>query len=183
MPLFGTVFPDSISATYYNSTCIVPFMIILGAAGLLLISYSGYDRWDNFVCTAAGIFGLLICLFPCNAPTLISLGSVGTFMLPVSLSGKIHNISAIFFFGLLAYNSLFLFTKSNGVMTEKKKKRNIIFRVCGIGMVVSLALMIPVSIIGIWGGTWFVETLALAFFGVSWLTKANVYPWLFAEKD
>ena len=35
---------DSISATYYISTCMSPFMIILGAAGLLLISYRGYDR-------------------------------------------------------------------------------------------------------------------------------------------
>ena len=35
---------DSISATYYISTCIAPFMIILGSAGLLLISYKGYDR-------------------------------------------------------------------------------------------------------------------------------------------
>lgn len=67
-------------------------------------------------------------------------------------------------------------------MTEEKKKRNIIFRVCGIGMVASLALMIPVSIIGIYGGTWFVETLALFFFGISWLTKSNRLSWLYADK-
>jgi hypothetical protein len=29
---------------------------------------------------------------------------------------------------------------------------------------------------------WFVEMLALTFFGVSWLTKADYYPWLFADK-
>ena len=46
----------------------------------------------------------------------------------------LQHISAIIFFGLLAYNSFFLFTKSSGVMTDKKKKRNIIYRVCGIGM-------------------------------------------------
>ena len=103
-------------------------------------------------------------------------------MLPAAISGIIHNISAVVFFGLLSYNSLFLFTKSNGIMTDKKKKRNIIFKVCGIGMVASLILIIPVSIIGIWGGTWFVEALALFFFGISWLTKSNIYSWLFAEK-
>ena len=42
--LNGYGFPDSISATYYLDPCITPFMIILGAAGLLLISYRGYDR-------------------------------------------------------------------------------------------------------------------------------------------
>jgi formate hydrogenlyase subunit 3/multisubunit Na+/H+ antiporter MnhD subunit len=40
----GFGFPDSISATYYLDPCITPFMIILGSAGLLLISYRGYDR-------------------------------------------------------------------------------------------------------------------------------------------
>ena len=93
-----------------------------------------------------------------------------------------HNISAGLFFALLAYNSLFLFTKSGGTMTENKKKRNIIFRFCGIGMIVSFLLLIPSTIFGWHGGTWFVEALALIFFGVSWLTKANCYPWLFADK-
>jgi hypothetical protein len=41
---YGYGFPDSISATYFIDTCITPFMIILGAAGLLLISYKGYDK-------------------------------------------------------------------------------------------------------------------------------------------
>ena len=107
---------------------------------------------------------------------------VGTFQLPRIISGWIHNISAVIFFLLLAYNSLFLFTKSSGEMTEKKKKRNIIFKVCGIGMVISLVCIVPFSIFDVWGGTWLVEMFALAFFGVSWLTKSNVYPFLFAEK-
>ena len=175
---FGFPFPDSISATYYIDTCITPFMIILGAASIILMCYSGYDIQDDIICTLAGIAGLLICLFPCSAVS----GLVGTFHLSAAISGPIHNISAVIFFGLLSYNSLFLFTKSSGDMTEEKKKRNIIFRVCGIGMVASLALMVPVSIIGIYGGTWFVETLALFFFGISWLTKSNSLSWLYADK-
>lgn len=107
---------------------------------------------------------------------------VGTFNLPANISGIIHNISAIGFFGLLAYNSLFLFTLSSGNMTEKKKKRNIIYRVCGIGMTVALAAIVPVSILNIWGGIWFIEAIALAFFGISWLTKSEIYSWLYAEK-
>lgn len=41
---FGFPFPDSISATYYIDTCITPFMIILGAASVVLMCYSGYDK-------------------------------------------------------------------------------------------------------------------------------------------
>lgn len=176
---YGYGFPDSISQTYYFEPCITPFMIILGAAGLLLFSYKGYDKQDDIVCTLAGVFGLGVCIFPCAVSTLLDAnGMVGTFQIAENISGWVHNISAVLFFGLLAYNSLFLFTKSSGEMTKNKKKRNIIFRVCGIGMIVSfLMLLLPIPHI-----FWIVEAIALAFFGVSWLTKADYYPWLFADK-
>ena len=164
-------------------------MIILGSAGLLLFSYKGYDRQDDIICTIAGAFALGICLFSCGTKDLIArwqdianLSNVGTFQIAPEISGILHNVSAFGFFALLAYNSLFLFTKSSGNMTENKKKRNIIFRVCGIGMIVSFLTIIPISIFNWWGGVWLVEAIALAFFGISWLTKANCYSWLFADK-
>lgn len=183
--IFGYGFPDSISATYYLAPTVTPFMIILGAAGVLLISYKGYDKHDDIICTLAGLFALCICLFPCATedlivhwPTLNLPTVVGTFQLPENVSSIVHNISAIVFFGLLAYNSFFLFTKSSGKMTDKKRKRNIIYRVCGIGMIASFVFIIPVSIFEIWGGIWLIEAVALAFFGISWLTKADTYTWL-----
>lgn len=186
--IFGYGFPDSISATYYLAPTITPFMIILGAAGVLLISYKGYDKQDDITCTLAGLFALCICLFPCATDDLITRWptaniptTVGTFQLPENISSIIHNISAIIFFGLLAYNSFFLFTKSSGQMTVKKRKRNIIYRVCGIGMITSFVFIIPVSIFEIWGGIWLIEAVALAFFGISWLTKADTYTWLFCD--
>lgn len=187
---YGYGFPDSISATYYLPTCITPFMIILGSAGLLLFSYKGYDKRDDIVCTVAGVFALGICLFSCKTEglserwiELSALTNVGTFQIIPNISGILHNICALGFFGLLAYNSLFLFTKSSRIMTKSKKKRNVIFRVCGIGMVISFLAIVPVSIFEWWGGVWVIETIALAFFGISWLTKANCYSWLFAEKQ
>lgn len=168
-------FPSSISATYYTAEAITPFMIILGSAGLLLISYKGYEHIDDIINTVAGIFALLICLFPCKT-SLFEL--VGTFQLPPAISAIIHNISAIGFFGLLSFNSLFLFTKTDGNMTKRKKIRNIIYYVCGVGMVASFALfLLPSFRIQ----TWLVEAAALFFFAISWLTKANYYSWLFAD--
>lgn len=187
--IYGYGFPDSISATYYISTCITPFMIILGSAGLLLFSYKGYDKQDDIVCSIAGLLAIGICLFSCDTedlitmwPELIVLNNVGTFQIAPNISGIIHNVCAMGFFGLLAYNSIFLFTKTSGNMTENKKKRNIIFRVCGIGMIVSFLAIIPISIFNWWGGVWVVEAIALTFFAISWLTKADCYPWLFADK-
>lgn len=165
--------PSSISATYYTHAGAV-FMIILGAASILLMYYDGYDRTDDIINTIAGIFGLLICLFPCEHEA----ERVGTFQIPVEVSAVIHNISAVVFFAILAYVSLFQFTKSNGNMTEKKKKRNVIYRVCGVGMIASFAILLFPSF---YIQVWLTEMLALSFFGVSWLTKANAYKWLFAD--
>jgi hypothetical protein len=165
--------PSSISATYYTHASAV-FMIILGACSVFLMFYDGYDKTDDVLNTIAGIFGLLICLFPCGYDA----ERVGTFQTPVAISATIHNISAVVFFLILAYVSLFQFTKSNGNMTEKKKKRNVIYRVCGIGMVGSFALLLLPDF---YIKTWLVEMFALSFFGVSWLTKANAYKWLFAD--
>ena len=184
----GYGLPDSISATYYLPTCITPFMIILGVAGILLLFYYGYDKQDRIVCSITGLLAFGICLFPCKVAGLIpkwgeivNLAQVGTFQLPPWVSGLLHNTCALGFFALLAYNSFFLFTKTNGQMSDKKKKRNKIFRICGVGMAISFLAIIPVSIFKIWGGVWFIETIALSFFGISWLTKANKYKWLFAE--
>lgn len=179
---YGYPSPDSISATYFIDTCIVPFMIILGSAGILLMSYQGYDKQDDIICTIAGVCGWLICLFPCDLSGTLTTELIGTFAIPATISGIIHNISAIIFFLLLAYNSLFLFTKTSGNITESKKKRNIIFRVCGIGMIMALVGIIPITVFKISTGTWWIETIALLFFGISWLTKSNIYTWLFAEK-
>jgi hypothetical protein len=153
-------------------------MIILGAAGILLMCYRGYTLCDDIINTITGIAAVCICLFPCMNG---SYTRVGTFQLPVEISAIIHNISAIVFFVLLAYNVLFLFTKSNGIVTPNKKKRNIIFRICGVGMVLALLAIVGVTIFDIWAGTWAVETVALFFFGVAFLTKADVYPWLFCD--
>lgn len=170
----GKGFPPSISATWFERATCTPFMIILGSASLLLMSYRGYEKIDDILLTFAGIAGLLICLFPCAAES----GKIGMFMVDSAISGKVHNISAIVFFGLLSYNSFFLFTKSTGEMTTKKKIRNIIYRICGVGMIGSFAIMLFPSFPS---RIWLVEAIALFFFGVSFLTKADVYPWLFCD--
>lgn len=178
--IFGYGLPDSISATYFIAPCVAPFMIILGAASLFLFAYDGYNKVDDIVNTAAAVCGLCVCLFPCAATTE---PYIGTFQLPALTSNAIHMVSAIGFFGILAGNSCFQFTKGVADPTPNKKKRNIIFRVCGIGMIVSFLLIIPITIFSIYGGTWLVETIALWLFGISWLTKANRYRWLFADKE
>lgn len=179
MIIIGYV-PHSISATYYTQAQAV-FMIILGAASFLLLSYKGYEAVDDLVNSVAGFFGLCICLFPCavDDPGTIT----GTFGLPMDVSNIIHCASAVVFFGSLALNSFFLFTKTNGTVSKKKKKRNIIYKICGIGMIVSFIPILFQRFIKVSYLTWAAESAALLFFGLSYLTKANHYPWLFADEN
>lgn len=178
--VFGHIFPNSISETYFYYSTITPFMIILGSSGILLMCYKGYTWVDDLINTITGIAALGVCLFP----TAVSIndgadGFVGTFQIPIGVSTIIHAISAVVFFALLSYNCLFLFTKSSGEMTRNKKIRNIIYYICGGGM--ALALVAIVLVGQIWAGTWWVEAIALMFFGIAFLTKADIYPWLFCD--
>lgn len=164
----------SISATYY----ITPFLTgILTAAAIVLMCYDGYDWRDNVVTTISGIFGIMIVLFPCKCT--VSADYVGAFQLPVNVSNFIHCFSACAFFILLSINSLFLFTLGES-KTKMKKIRNVIYRVCSIGMLAALVLMVlPVSF---FAKTFIVEAIALTFFGISWLVKGQVFG-LFADKE
>lgn len=163
----------SISATYY----ITPFLTgILTAAAIVLMCYDGYDWRDNVVTTISGVFGIMIVLFPCTCT--VSTDYVGAFQLPVKVSNFVHCFSACAFFILLSINSLFLFTLGESG-TKMKKIRNIIYRVCGIGMLSALILMVlPVNF---FAKTFIVEAIALTFFGISWLVKGQVFN-LFSDK-
>lgn len=170
------IFPDSISSTYYYAPTITPFMIILGASGILLMCYKGYNIIDDIINTVTGMCALGICLFPCYNG---NFERVGTFQLPVDISAGLHNGCAVVFFLLLAFNVLFLFTKSKGEKTRNKKIRNIIYYVCGAGMLLSLIAIFFLG--GVYAGIWMVEAAALMFFGIAFLTKADIYPWLFCD--
>lgn len=171
--------PPSISATYYDPRAVGTFMVVLGSAGILLINYKGYEKIDDISATIAGIFGICICLFPMTNeadPGMIT----GMFNLPSTISNIFHCISAAGFFATLSFMSFFLFTKSGGEMTKQKKIRNIIYRVCGIGMLASFSLFLLQFIPGFecYNLTWIIEAIALFFFGTSWIVKSGAFPFL-----
>lgn len=176
--------PPSISATYYSLSAVGTFMVILGSAGMLLINYKGYEKIDDITATIAGIFGILICLFPMQydyAPETLT----GILSLPSNISNIFHCISAAGFFAVLSFMSFFLFTKTSGNMTKQKKIKNIIYRVCGVGMLASFALFLLNFIPGFvcFNLTWIIEAIALFFFGISWIVKSDAFPFLSDRKQ
>jgi len=160
----------SISATYYANSGAV-FCLVMGAVAFFLMTYRMYSRLDYAVNILSGVFALLIILFPCATDLYTH---VGTFHVPVKVSSLIHNISACIFFLLLAFNILFLFTKSVPSPTREKLKRNRLYRVCGIGILAFMASQIVFTVAPFAGPYTIInEAGMLMCFGFAWLVKGN----------
>ena len=166
----------SISATYYQSDALVGILV---PASIVLMSYIGYDRTDNLITTVTGLFGLGIVLFPCKVDWIPDGSPVGFFQLPIELSQIIHTCCAALFFLCAAINTLCQFTKHGETMTERKKVRNIIYRICGWGMIGFEALLAVSRLLGAPGWcVMVVEILLLHLFGFAWLVKGEFFPFL-----
>jgi hypothetical protein len=141
----------------------------LCSIALFLFFYKGYNRWDLWTSNIAAVSALCIALFPT-----VKEG-------PLNLSAYIHFISSGIFFLTLACISLFLFTKKASHPTRQKKTRNLIYRICGIVMIGALiALVIFYRYFKDENShfVFYVQTIALIAFGVSWLVKGEA---LFAD--
>ena len=165
----------SISATYYVTP---PLVGILTTAAVVLMCYKGHDLTDHIITSISGVFGILIVIFPCYCSAATQI--VGFFQLPVGISHTVHCISAVAFFLLLSYMSMFQFTKhkkkddgtGDEPLSKNKRIKNIIFRVCAVGMICALILVLP-CFKEIPAHTFIGETVALTFFGISWLVKGE----------
>ena len=172
----------SISATYYLSSAMASILV---PACIVMICYIGYDRQDDIVTTLSGIFGILLVLFPCKVSWIPDGTPVGFFSIPIEISHIIHTVSSIIFFILLAYNVMFLFTKTNKKeMSKGKKIRNKIYRICGGAMFLfglSFAVLMMFHIKGYL--TIFVEIIMLNLFGIAWLVKGKAFQSIFHYKS
>lgn len=172
---------DSISHYYYTVMGDV-FVGTLCAVALFLIFYKGYDRYDNIATNIAGAFALGAAFFATtNNP---DAGCTIRTLPDLPWRTTVHYASAALFFTTLAFISFFLFTKSKGIITRRKKTRNTIYRTCGIVMMVALALIVAFKFspwmqqlfMG-WHLVFWLEWLALIAFGTSWLVKGGaIYP-------
>lgn len=167
----------SISATYYQSPALVGVLV---PASLVLLLYIGYDWLDNLITSLSGLFGLCIVLFPTQVSWLPAGSRVGFFQIPMEISVIIHNVSAFAFFMLIAFNSVYLFTKTGtGEMTGRKKIRNMIYRICGWSMVAIMLVFVALRILHAPGYcVMIVEILLLNLFGFAWLVKGEAFPFL-----
>lgn len=157
---------DSISA-YYGTTMRNVLVGALFTVGWFLFSYHGYDRRDDAAGYLACTFALGVALFP----TTSSLEWVRV----------VHILSALSLFLVLAFFSAILFTKTQpGKIPHRRKlQRNLVYLICGwfmVGCIVLIAvykvLLTGTAVAAIKPVFW-LETLALWAFGVSWFVKGE----------
>jgi len=167
----GEVEP-SISA-YYTTNMRDLFVGILMIAGAFLLTYQGYDRTDNILSSVAGVAAIGVAIFPLDY---VEPGNI--FGLTMPAVGVAHYIAAMVLFAALGYIALFQFTKGS-TKTAQKRRRNTVYRICGITIFVSLLLMLFEGLVpALYLGTYFVliiESIMLIAFGISWLVKGETF--------
>ncbi len=147
----------------------------LCAIAAFLACSRGYDVQDEILGYLAGAFTFGVAFFPSFDPR-------GVRLTPLDVPyGYIHTVFAALMFLVLAYFCIFLFRRStpDSQLTRRKRHRNRIYGACGLVIVVCLFLIVALTL----GASldhrrpspalFWCESLALAAFGVAWLTKGN----------
>jgi len=196
-------FRQSISAYYHSSMgAVFVGMLCAQAMFLFAYRGHKYDPdkpghnffirlSDNAAGNIAAIAALGIAIFPtgrtlpdaCPDPSIPVCSDV---LLPVwidtSFSSFMHGASASVFFLMLAYICLCLFVQSGDIEpTIQKKSRNRVYRFCGYTMLAVMALAVIFKFLpddlrtglASLNPIFWIETVAVLAFGVSWLVKGE----------
>lgn len=171
---------NSISS-YYHTNMRDVFVAILSATAFFLFAYEGYNKMDNIIGNIAAVFALGMAFFPESATEPLPPCIKETMENPVV--NAVHYFSAAGFFLTLAYISLFVFTKKGKNPTKRKLIRNKIYRICGFVMIACIVFIAAYTVCNNNGGCksiktinpiFWLETLALWAFGLSWFTKGGL---------
>lgn len=185
MAIIGIVFPlvlwlvglivgyelqGSISA-YYHTPMRDVFVGSLCAIGAFLFLYKGYSGIENHALNVAGVFAVIIALFPTSLPSNIA---IQEYRCEAFTAPLVHGIAAIIFFLSIAFVSIFLSPQSVKNLPEKRRRVfTLLYRCLGAGMVV-LPLLIVV-LLKLLGETqslvFWVELVAVWNFSAYWIVK------------
>ena len=172
--LFGIGLQSSMSA-YYHTGMRDVFVGLGFVTGTFLLCYRGYDKHDRIVSVIAGAAAIVVALFPIAGSDHPNPHEV--------LSSKIHMSSAFVFLLALAYFCLVLFPKGATVpqlFSIQKKKRNTVYRVSGVLIILSLVAAAAYFLIEKlhvmlepWHPIFFLEAISFVSFGIAWLVKGQ----------
>jgi hypothetical protein len=178
--VFGVKFQASIS-TYYHTPMRDIFVGSMIAIGVFLWFYQGVTKQENFALNCAGILAIVVALTPtaflekdgqvkCETFTTFPMRGISE-----TTASYIHGISAILFFGAIAFVCIFTSYKTLEEITSPARKNfyKKIYKFLGAGMIIS-----PVSsalLLLFWEETnniiYFIELVAVWSFSAYWIVK------------
>ena len=175
--IFGEDHLEPSISDYYYTKMGGYFVGTLCAVTLFLYCYKGYALIDRVTCRLAGVFALGIAFFPASPAPLYNVLAIDY----KNWVETVHFTSAALLFATLAFISLFLFTRTDDLASlqanPRKRRRNIVYVVCGIVMLAAVLGILAYFLFFERDTTlhpvFFLETIALWAFGVSWLTKGQ----------
>lgn len=177
-------------STYYHTNMRNIFVGFNCAVALFLFAYRGHDWRDNLAGYLGCIFVLGVAFLPCNVssldqPCLIQPARQNLMV------GQMHNLCALLYFIVLIVYALFLFPKTHldmvtgekMYMDRQKKRRNVVYYICGSIMTLSLiTILVYMWVLDIRYPNlrrhvpiFWLETVMLLAFGISWLTKGQLF--------
>jgi hypothetical protein len=181
---------DSISHFYYTTVGEL-FTGALCAVSLFLFCYRGYGKpkagkyhfvpGDNFMCNFAAAMALLVVIFPTSSEPISD-----NFRAFVSSknTGYIHYIAAVLFFFTLAVISFVNFRRTKETEKFGKMQSHPIYKNCALVMLSAMAILllffvldkmkVNVSWIDEYNLTFWLETIMLVAFGISWVVKGEI---------
>lgn len=155
----------SVSDYYDNSTAGDILVGVLFVLGFFLMAYKGYDRTDSIAANLGCAFALGVALFPTTSPN--------------NIVHTMHFVFALLLFSVFIFFSIYLFRKTGpGRRTKQKDKRNRVYLTCGIVMIacilgIAASMFFFESFADTWHVVFWLESVALISFGISWVTKAE----------
>jgi hypothetical protein len=171
---FGGELKGSISAYYYTRMGNV-FVGSLCALAVFFLSYNykplpGFGL-DHLLARFASAAAVGVALFPTASEAAHASGGEKTVAF-------IHLACAGTLFVLLGFFSFFLFTKSDATkpMSDQKRRRNVVYRTCGLIIGAAIVLVVVSNLVtppSSLHSLFWLETIAVIAFGVSWLVKGG----------
>lgn len=171
--LFESPGIQSSISSYYHTGMRDVFVGSLCAIAVFLMSYRGYERKDDIAGDLACAFALGVALFP-TTPEVNATPQD-------KIIGALHLVFAACFLLTLAFFCLALFRKTDPTKTPTRRKlqRNAVYTLCGYTILACLALVVVVAFMSSdspvkrLDPVFWLESIAVVAFGVSWLTKGE----------
>lgn len=167
--LDGLPLRPSMSAYYYSPTMRNVFVGILFAIGIALYLYKGFSTKENWALNAGGLLAVGVALFPTTAPDKAE-----------AAGWSLHAIFAVLFFACIAYVSIFRASDTLSLIKDPERARKLrnIYRLLGIGMVVSPVIAVVLTLVlqrlTQEGSLVFaLEAVGVGVFGLYWLVKSR----------